>query len=51
MQCPYCKSKHISKAGYKVLVGKKRARVQCQECGRTFYADDAKPKRGRKGEK
>ena len=54
MQCPFCKSKHVVKAGYKVLVGRKRARVQCQECGKTAYADDAVEKvktGGRKGRK
>ena len=41
LRCRYCKSTNLDKAGFKVLVGEKRAKVQCQECGRTFYAGDA----------
>lgn len=37
--CPHCKSKHIVKAGTKVLVGRKRPRGQCMACGKTFYRD------------
>jgi len=47
MKCPYCKSKHISKAGFKVLVGRKKQRLQCQECGQVFYAKEKKGGRGK----
>ena len=45
MNCPFCKSKHVVKAGFKVTVAKgKQPRKQCQECGKSFYARKGRSK-------
>ena len=36
MECKKCKSKHIVKAGYKQLSGRKVQRYRCQECKHYF---------------
>ncbi len=45
MKCPECGSQHVVKAGYKITVHQgRKAKVQCQNCGRTFYPGARKKK-------
>ena len=40
LKCPNCGSNHIIKHGVVVVVGGKKPRSKCQECGTTFYRDE-----------
>jgi len=42
MKCPKCNSSHINKIGSRITVKGKKARLQCQDCGKTFYAETKK---------
>jgi len=37
MRCPECGSDHTNKCGYRITRKGKKPRLQCQECGKTFY--------------
>jgi len=38
MKCPVCGSEHVIKYGYKMTVSQgKKQRLQCQDCGHSFY--------------
>ncbi len=39
--CPTCNSEHTVRHGFNTNIGGKRQRRKCQECGHTFYEDEA----------
>ena len=39
MKCPHCRSKKIVKTGFKVTTKGRKQRLQCNNCGRTFYKE------------
>ena len=41
MKCPKCGGKRIMLAGFMPLVGGKKQRVKCWDCGRSSWLDDA----------
>jgi len=40
MKCPECGNNHFNKIGFKVTLEGKKQRIQCQECGKTYYEND-----------
>jgi transposase-like protein len=42
MECPECKSVKIYKFGSSMTRQGRKKRVQCQDCGKTFYNEEVK---------
>lgn len=48
-RCPYCGSRKLWKMGLVPMVGGKKARLKCTNCGHSFYEKKEKIKKEKAG--